>query len=248
MGNVPGMSAIFERWKSLARDQKISAGILGVCGIIAFVLSVERIGASINDPFTISKSTFESSKAALDGLDTAQRDEDAARRRDTDGDGLSDYDEETFFQTSPYLRDTDGDGSPDNAELALGQNPNCGPGGACVTGAIDVSGLASSSAPFLFTNGGNNSADEFLASFQRGINTSKASISGTTGSTSTDLEPTLVRDADEIRKALRESGEIDEEDLARITDAQLLQLYDDAVAQAANNEAEVQRNSVSSTN
>lgn len=45
---------------------------------------------------------------------------------DTDGDGLTDYDELYVYRTSPYLKDTDGDGYPDNIEVAGTSNPNGG--------------------------------------------------------------------------------------------------------------------------
>jgi methylaspartate ammonia-lyase len=43
--------------------------------------------------------------------------------RDTDGDGLSDYDEVVVHGTNPLATDTDGDGMPDAWEVANGLNP-----------------------------------------------------------------------------------------------------------------------------
>lgn len=45
------------------------------------------------------------------------------RFADTDGDGLSDLDEQ-IFQTNPLLADTDGDGTNDGAEVSQGSLPN----------------------------------------------------------------------------------------------------------------------------
>ena len=42
---------------------------------------------------------------------------------DTDGDGVTDYDELYVYGTNPYLADTDGDGMPDGWEIAHGLNP-----------------------------------------------------------------------------------------------------------------------------
>lgn len=42
---------------------------------------------------------------------------------DSDGDGLSDYDEVTTRGTSPTMADSDGDMVPDQAELAASTNP-----------------------------------------------------------------------------------------------------------------------------
>jgi hypothetical protein len=50
---------------------------------------------------------------------------------DTDGDGLSDYDELYIYNTSPYLVDTDGDGISDYDEVMAGTDPNCPAGRDC---------------------------------------------------------------------------------------------------------------------
>lgn len=42
---------------------------------------------------------------------------------DTDGDGLSDYNEVTYFHTDPNYVDTDADGYADNTEIYSGYNP-----------------------------------------------------------------------------------------------------------------------------
>lgn len=43
---------------------------------------------------------------------------------DTDGDGISDFDETTLYQTDPNLADTDNDGFTDGVEIIRGFNPN----------------------------------------------------------------------------------------------------------------------------
>ncbi len=43
--------------------------------------------------------------------------------RDTDGDGLSDWDEVNVYRTNPLLPDTDGDGLSDGEEIRLGTDP-----------------------------------------------------------------------------------------------------------------------------
>ncbi|MEA3357435.1 MAG: hypothetical protein U9Q67_03295, partial [Patescibacteria group bacterium] len=44
--------------------------------------------------------------------------------KDTDGDGLTDYEETTIFKTDPTKKDTDGDGFDDKTEIKNGFNPN----------------------------------------------------------------------------------------------------------------------------
>ena len=53
------------------------------------------------------------------------------QNRDTDGDGLSDYEEIYIYGTSPYLADTDGDGYTDKQEIDGGFDPLCPKGQDC---------------------------------------------------------------------------------------------------------------------
>ncbi len=45
--------------------------------------------------------------------------------KDTDNDGLSDYDELYLYHTSPYLADSDSDGYADKTEIESNHDPNC---------------------------------------------------------------------------------------------------------------------------
>ncbi|MEI7741808.1 MAG: hypothetical protein WCJ29_04870 [bacterium] len=53
------------------------------------------------------------------------------KAKDTDFDGISDYDEINFYSTSPYLADSDSDGIDDKTELVRGTDPNCPQGKQC---------------------------------------------------------------------------------------------------------------------
>lgn len=48
-----------------------------------------------------------------------------AKTKDTDQDGLSDYDELYIYSTSPYLMDSDSDEITDKQEVDEGTDPNC---------------------------------------------------------------------------------------------------------------------------
>jgi len=68
--------------------------------------------------------------------------------KDSDGDGISDFQEQYFYHTSPYLSDTDGDGIPDKKEIDEHKDPNCPEGKVChndVFGTEDKSGVATPS-------------------------------------------------------------------------------------------------------
>ncbi len=167
----------------------------------------------------------------MEAINPEQIELEASKRRDTDGDGISDFDEEKLIGTSPYLRDTDGDGMPDNAELALGKNPTCAEGTTCAGLALDLSMIATSS-PFLSPAATMQDGGGFFAAFQQGMNDKKRMVREQTGSTSTALEDSLIRDAAVIRKALLDSGKVDKATLDKVTDAQLLQVYDQAALEA----------------
>lgn len=230
MDKLPVLKNAKEGWNSLAREQKISVGILGFCGFIALGLSFQRVVSRIRDPFTVSRKAFEASKIAVDKLAPEKRLEAESKRRDTDGDGISDYDEEKLLSTSPYLRDSDGDGVQDNVELANGQNPNCADGTACSGAMIDLKKLAEAGSPIdSLVKQNQLDSNELFATLQKGASDAKVKLAQATGSTSTLLEPDLIRDPDVIRKVLAEGGEIDAEMLAKLTDEQLLQAYDEAV-------------------
>lgn len=54
-----------------------------------------------------------------------------SKNTDTDGDGISDYDESNIFKTSAFLFDSDGDGTSDYDEIKNGTDPNCPTGKDC---------------------------------------------------------------------------------------------------------------------
>ncbi len=53
------------------------------------------------------------------------------RAKDTDSDGLNDWDELNLYKTSPYLADTDSDTFPDKQEIDSSNDPTCPQGQNC---------------------------------------------------------------------------------------------------------------------
>ncbi len=240
-----GIDQVGERWRTLARTQKVSAGVLAVCAVFTLALSVQRLHARVHDPFAISKTELREATEVVATIDVQGRELEESKRRDTDGDGLSDYDEENILGTSPYLADTDGDRVPDNVELALGESPNCARGEQCANSQLDTSTVRSRN---LFEGiQVEDTGETFFAEFQKGINERKAQVREQTGSTSTELDPVLVRDPDEIRALLLESGDIDPDLINQLTDDDLLQLYDEALVISTQKEKEAFENSVNGT-
>lgn len=108
----------------LSKEQKIGFVLLLAFAILAIGLGVLQIRNTMYGHFALNNQI---PKVLKDQVDTV----DALRFRDTDKDGLSDFDELYVYGTSPYLADTDSDGIPDGEEVKKGLNPNCAEGKDC---------------------------------------------------------------------------------------------------------------------
>jgi hypothetical protein len=117
------------------KSQKIAVIILAVFAVLIVVFWVWQIRAQINQPFTIGGG------ASVNSTSTDMMT--ILKNQDTDGDGLTDYEEIYTYKTSPYLEDTDSDGISDNKEVDQGTDPNCPQGQNCQA----TTETASSSAP-----------------------------------------------------------------------------------------------------
>jgi hypothetical protein len=110
------------------RRNGIGAAILVIFSVLIVAITVWRYPKFLSAPF----SEYGQDK----GLWKSQTEQDlekiaAMKTKDTDGDGLTDYDETYLYQTSPYLADSDSDGFSDKDEIASGNDPNCPAGQAC---------------------------------------------------------------------------------------------------------------------
>ena len=107
-------------------DQWLTGGILffGIGGLLFGFLFFQY---SLRAPYVRS----------VDGekkqLTVEQKDQDllGLRTKDTDGDGLTDYDELNIFGTGSYLADSDSDGLDDKLEITRGTDPLCAAGQNC---------------------------------------------------------------------------------------------------------------------
>jgi len=95
-----------------------------VIGVSALVLGVLNAKDGIKSPLKIDA-------AATAKADAAYQNDQALKQKDTDGDGLSDYDELYTYHTSPYIKDTDSDNIPDGEEIKNGTDPICPEGRNC---------------------------------------------------------------------------------------------------------------------
>ncbi len=157
--------------------------------------------------------------------------------KDTDGDGLSDYDELLSYNTSPYLKDSDSDGQTDAAEIAKGTDPNCPAGKACAgqqvlttptdaTGALtpDFLRQALREAGVAQTTLDELSNDDLLRLYQNVLQ-ENAGADNTNSATTPTLEDLNNLTPAEIRQLLISSG-VDAATLQSVDDATLQQIFD----------------------
>lgn len=137
---------------------------------------------------------------------------------DTDGDGLTDYDEMYVYGTSPYLEDTDSDEILDIEEIKKGSDPNCPEGGSCFTN-IDFEVKPNTVVNEDDLNTSNITGTSSLGEINISENVSEE-----------ELRRALSGeiDAASLRAMLLEGG-ADEEILSKISDEELLTSYQEVL-------------------
>lgn len=103
----------------------LSVAIIFV-GLAGLLLGFFHIKNSISEGTRLEISQKEDGISGYDPNDLL-----GLKNKDTDQDGLSDYDELNIYNTSPYLADTDSDGMTDKAEVDTNDDPNCPVGQDC---------------------------------------------------------------------------------------------------------------------
>ena len=104
--------------KPLSAEQKVAFVLLMFFGIGGLVLGFRSFGANIRRPFLEQLAGIQSGYLTLEAREEQEVAE--AKTRDSDGDGLSDYDEQQVYKTSAFLKDTDSDGIDDATEIFSG--------------------------------------------------------------------------------------------------------------------------------
>lgn len=118
------------------RAEKLGFAGLVILFIIIIYLGFSQFSRNLKSPFSAFIAKYSGGgEVALPATDEAAVMEEA-KNKDTDKDGLSDYDELYIFRTSPYLTDTDSDGIPDKQEIEQGSDPNCPQGKVCAGSAL----------------------------------------------------------------------------------------------------------------
>jgi len=195
----------------LNKNQKIAAASLAVFAVLIIVMWFVQFKNNIYGPF--NRPTGQN-QIAVD----AQNSVEALKNKDTDSDGLSDYDELNIYNTSPYLEDSDSDELKDGEEVKNGTDPNCPKGKTCSAGLLDDAAAdQSTNAPDASGSTLNSLLNQFGA-------TEPTTQSAAGDLTSDQLDALKNIDAASLRALLLQAG-MPKDTLDKISDAELMQSY-----------------------
>lgn len=128
-----------QRWTMIAAGVVAAAilfgGVWQIKSVIKIPLPPDAVGSGA-----------ETVVAAKTAEDLSLADTATLKSKDTDEDGLNDFEELYIYATSPYLADSDSDGVADKEEIDNNQDPNCPQGQTCFASS-DKSGAISTANP-----------------------------------------------------------------------------------------------------
>ncbi|HLD21244.1 MAG TPA: hypothetical protein VJB64_04065 [Patescibacteria group bacterium] len=204
---------------ALSAEQKVAFALLMFLGIGGVAFGAQSFGASMMRPIQTQIAAFYTGEEFLTTDEREAREIEESKTKDTDGDGLVDYDELYVYKTSPYISDSDSDGFDDKQEVYSGNNPNCPTGKDC--------GLTAGSAEAVAEN---SVADAFI----EGLGENDLLEAGKVTFESEEDVATFFQQAtmDQIRAALIESG-MSQEELDLIDDQTLQDFFNGVLDEAA---------------
>ncbi|MEK7139673.1 MAG: hypothetical protein AAB817_03175 [Patescibacteria group bacterium] len=184
-----------------SNHRRVTTAAVGI-GVIVLALGVWQMSRNVTQPFRPSPDAL---KVDFSYLDAEKNTVEKSKQTDTDGDGLSDYDEQQVYQTSIYLADTDSDGISDKDEIIKGKDPRCPEGQTCEN--FNYYGPAPSATT-------DAAALEWLQTSQTSGTVSVA-----------DLQQTLLSmDTTELRQLLVDNG-VPADQVNQLTDEQVVALF-----------------------
>jgi hypothetical protein len=222
------MKADQRQFKSyrLEKSQKIAAAVLAFFAFLIIVIWSVQFKKSITQPFAYQlhqQSATNQQPANVCPNGQCNQSEKDLKNKDTDGDGLSDWDELNIYNTSPYLEDSDSDGFSDKQEINNGKDPNCPAGQNCYNQTVKNSALIKEN-----KNENNLAADSFEqlnTAKQNALN--KDSVTNSTLNVD-DLKAIKDLDAVTLRQILREAG-MSQELLNQISDEDLINTWREVI-------------------
>lgn len=195
--------------------------IILLCIVIFIGIGGTALGAlSIRNNITGVFGSGEDSEKSAFSYNIAQGE--TSSSVDIDGDGLTETDELSIHNTSPYLADSDSDGINDGAEVSSGTDPNCPQGQQC-----SGSQIVSSPSDFI-EDSRNDFVDGQITTTQSGNVLDNADSNDVNGISS--VSPSLSAQAlsslspAEIRQLLLSQG-VEESLLKGLTDDQVVTIF-----------------------
>ena len=206
----------------LSRQQKTGFVLLLIFGVFAVGLGLLQMRNTIYGTFVLKLDRNTAKGRAF--IDDAAR----LQQTDTDRDGLNDYEELNFYQTSPYLPDTDSDGARDKAEIDAGEDPLCPKGEECRAASAPASAASST---LLETIVGQNDPLQILEGIGQALDPSGLVTRGPGGVPQLNIEA-LINNPAALRKLIETSGQFTPEQLQGLDDETLLSIARDAAKQS----------------
>ncbi len=235
--------------ESFSNNHRVWWSLVLVVSFLGILVGSWRIIKNIKSPFQLSDNILPNDLSVKTELDKLVE----LRQKDSDQDGLSDYEELYIYNTSPYLQDTDSDGYPDKVEIDTGNDPNCPAGENCLLEeeggklaspvpsqgnkdeVMDFFQLDSASLRALLIDQGmdpevlNAVDDQTLQQlYQEALKEFQASNDTTQTDQTQGESGKQTMTAEEIRQELLNQG-VDKQLLDQISDEELLQTYQDII-------------------
>lgn len=204
----------------LSTEQKVAFGLLMFLGLGGVVFGAQSFGANMKRPIQEQIAAFYTGEEFLTSDERETKEMEEAKTKDTDADGLVDYDELYVYKTSPYIADSDSDGFNDKDEVYSGNNPNCPTGKDCGLVAGSAEAVAQTSA-----------TDAFLEGLGEGQLLEAGSVKFDSEEEIEDFFQQATMD--QIRAALLESG-MSQEELDLIDDETLKAFFYGTLEEASN--------------
>lgn len=135
----------------------------------------------------------------------------AMQKKDTDNDGINDFEEQYIHGTSRYLADSDSDGIGDNTEISQSTDPNCPEGSVCGVTTASNANSTDTNAP--------TAAEQAFSDLNPSDLTPGADLSTSVAAPAIDV--------DQLRADLLANG-VPQEVLDNTDDATLLKAYEDS--------------------
>jgi len=194
------------------KNRQAAVIVMSLVSLVVIVFGLWQIRTAVFSPFVLDEAKL----AKVADNEKALKDLPDLSAIDTDGDGISDYDELYVYGTSPYLEDTDGDGISDYDEIFVyNTDPLCPEGKICSTQdsfAVEIK------------------TDSLLPPLNSSLTETNLSEDNLSGFSEGDLLKTLAEgmDASTLRGMLLNGG-VAKDILDQISDEELLLNYQEAL-------------------